>query len=239
MSFFKDILNFILPPRCVLCGKILKEDKGFCDDCINKISFINGAVCHCCGQPLGEPEIEGKRLLCGKCVKSRKKIFRMLQSACAYDEISKKLVVDFKFHDKTDLASLLAKMMYVAGKDIFSAGIDVIIPVPLHRGRLLRRRYNQSALLAKEIGKLSGIKVDYESFIKKRGTKPQVDCNGEERLRNLQGAFFVKTSCNITGKRILLVDDVLTTGATLKECAMALNSAAPKSIDALTLARVL
>lgn len=239
MSLFKDILNFILPPRCVLCGKILKEDKGFCDGCIDKISFVNGAVCHCCGQPLHETPKDGKRLLCGNCLKSKKKVFRMLRSACLYDEASKKLVLDFKFHDKTDLASVLAKMMFVAGKDIFASGIDVIVPIPLHRGRLLKRRYNQSALLAKELGRLSGIKVDYGSVVKNRKTKPQVDCSGEERLRNVRGAFLVKQPQNIAGKRILLVDDVLTTGATLKECAAALKKASPKSIDALTLARVL
>lgn len=238
MTLLKNILNFILPPRCTLCGKILKTDKGLCDECIDKISFLNGAICYHCGQPLNEAPVEGKHLLCGKCLKPQRRIFRMIRSACAYDDCIQKLIIDFKFYDKTDLASLLAKMMYVAGKDIFSAGVDVIIPVPLHRTRLLNRRYNQSALLAKELGRLSGVKVAYTTVIKNRKTLPQVQCSGQERLKNVRGAFEVKNLEDLTGKRVLLVDDVLTTGATLKECAVAIKKAKPKSIDSLTVARV-
>ena len=239
MTIFRDILNFILPPRCALCGKILKTDKGLCDDCISKIDFLNGVVCYHCGQPLPEANNAGQKLLCGNCLKSRRRIFRFSRSACVYDECSKKLIMDFKFYDKTDLAGLLAKMMYVAGKDIFSAGIDVIIHVPLHRNGLLKRRYNQSALLARELSRLTGITYDCRSVIKCRHTRPQVECSGTERLSNLRGAFEIKNPEAVAGKRILLVDDVLTTGATLKECAAAVKKFRPKSIDCLTVARAM
>ena len=128
-------------------------------------------------------------------------------------------------------------MLYVAGKDIFKEGVDLIVPVPLHYTRLIKRKYNQSALLAKELGKLTGIEVDYKSLIKGKITKPQVDCTGNERLQNLKGAFYVKNHKKIKGKKILLIDDVLTTGSTVNECAKALKSAQPKSIYSLTIAR--
>ena len=239
MSFIKDIINFILPPRCLLCGKVLDEDKGLCDDCISQIEFLNQAICCRCGHPLLDvSEKSSDKLICGNCLKSKNHIpFRMLRSAYVYDDFSKKLILDLKFYDKTDLAPLLAKMMYVAGKDIFASNIDLIIPVPLHYTRLIRRRYNQSALLAKELGKLTNIKVDYKTFIKRRKTKPQVDCSGKERLTNVKNSFYVKDFDKIKGKRILLVDDVLTTGSTLNECAKAIKQAKPKSIDGLTVSR--
>ena len=239
MTFFKSLLNLILPPRCFYCGKVLDEDKGLCDSCISKIDFLNGAVCHRCGRPLPQMLEDDKKLLCGECLKPhRRKWFRLARSAAAYDEFSKKLILDFKFYDKTDLASLLAKMMFVAGKDIFETGVDVIIPVPLHYTRLMKRKYNQSALLAKELGKLAKIKVAYDTVIKKRKTKPQVECSGDERLKNVRDAFVVKNPEKVAGKRILLIDDVLTTGTTLKECTLALKKAKPKSVDWLTVTRV-
>ena len=239
IKFIKDIINFILPPRCNLCGKVLDEDKGLCDECISQIDFLNGAICYQCGEPLFESiENNHQKLLCGNCLKSKNKpVFRMIRSAYIYDDFSKKLILDFKFYDKPDLASFLAKMLYVAGKDIFEAGVDVIIPIPLHYTRLIKRRYNQSALLAKELGRLTNIKVDYNSLIKRKITKPQVDCDGNERLINVKDAFVVKNIENIQGKKILLVDDVLTTGSTLKECAKALKTARIKSVDAVTVAR--
>lgn len=239
MSFFKDIINFILPPRCACCGKVLDVDKGLCDNCIEQIEFINGAICYKCGQPLEAPNEQKGHLLCGSCVKPSRNIFRFSRSAYFYDDFSKRLILDFKFHDRTDLASLLAKIIYVAGKDIFSAGVDVIVPVPLHYTRLLKRRYNQSALLAKELGRLTGIRVDYDAVVKSKMTRPQVECSGAERLKNVKGAFTLKKPKHLQNKRVLLVDDVLTTGSTLKECALVIKQANPKSIDNLTIARAL
>ena len=113
-----------------------------------------------------------------------------------------------------------------------------MIPVPLHYTRMLKRRFNQSALLAKEIHKLNGVPVDFVSLKRRRKTRPQVEFSGHERVNNVKGAFTVKDPSRIKGKRVLLLDDVMTTGSTLKECALALKRAGAKSVDTLTIARV-
>lgn len=139
--------------------------------------------------------------------------------------------------DKTENAKALANWLKLAGKDIFSEGADLIIPVPLHYTRMLKRKYNQSALLARHLGKLTNIKVDYTSVIRHKKTKPQVEFSGHARVQNVKGAFEVKKPDNIKGKRIILIDDVFTTGSTLKECSKALYKAKAKSVDFLTVSR--
>lgn len=239
MSLWADILNFILPPRCLKCGKILKENTGLCAECFNEINFITRPYCRKCGHPLETEVSDDSMMLCGSCLKKRRSPFRLSRSAFAYDESSKGLIIGFKFNDKTENAKFLAQTMFVAGEDIFKTGVDVIVPVPLHLTRLINRRYNQSALLAGQLAKLSGCAVDCTSFIKHRRTRPQVELTGMARVRNVRDAFSVRNPEKIRGKRVLLVDDVLTTGSTLKECAQALKKAGAKSVDTLTAARVL
>ena len=154
MTFLKTLLNLILPPRCFYCGKVLDEDKGLCDSCISKIDFLNGAVCRRCGRPLPQMLEDDKKLLCGECLKPhRRKWFRLARSAAAYDEFSKKLILDFKFYDKTDLASLLAKMMFVAGKDIFEAGVDIIKFQTFKSEKLVSKAAKQAEYQQRNIGK--------------------------------------------------------------------------------------
>ncbi len=237
MSVWSEIINWILPPRCLKCGKVLSEDTGLCQSCLDSFNFISGAYCKKCGFPLENVE-NNHRLLCAGCLRAKRSPFRLSRSACVYDEASKSLILDFKFRDKTDNAGILARMMLVAGRDIWEKGVDVMIPVPLHYTRILKRRFNQSALLAKEINKLNGIPVDFGSLGRRRKTRPQVEFSGHERINNVKGAFIVKNPARIKGKRILLLDDVMTTGSTLKECALALKRAGAKSVDTLTIARV-
>ena len=122
--------------------------------------------------------------------------------------------------------------------DIFDEGVDLIVPIPLHFTRLIKRRYNQAALIATELGKLTGIKVDCTSVVRHKRTKPQVQFSGHARISNVKGAFSVKHPEKLKGKRIVLIDDVMTTGSTLKECALAMKKAGAKSVDTLTIARV-
>lgn len=163
----------------------------------------------------------------------------MQRSRVYYDENSRPLILNFKFHDRTENAEFLARWLYTAGHDIWQQGADVLIPVPLHRTRLQTRKFNQSALLCKELSKITGIPVDYTLLQKHRKTKPQVECSRQMRVRNIKNAFTVKFPQRLKDKRVVVIDDVMTTGSTLKECAKVLRASGAKSVDALTVARVL
>lgn len=229
------LINVILPPRCLICGTCINSDNSLCGDCFAKINFISSPYCIHCGRPLPS-DVDGQ-YYCHKCLTS-KDYFRLCRSAVKYDEFSKKLILDFKFLDRLENKTLLVNWLFLAGQDIFNEGIDVIIPVPLHYMRLFRRKYNQSAVLASGLSKLTGIPADYKSLQKIKHTTPQISCTGKQRIKNVKKAFEVIHPQNIKGKHIVLIDDVYTTGATLTECAKALKKAGAKSVDALTVARV-
>lgn len=237
-TWWKYILDLFLPPRCKKCGKIICDDDALCDDCFNELNFISAPYCQRCGRPF--EDISGLKhghLLCPDCAREKHPWFRFGRAAVHYDDFSKPLIISFKFYDRTDHALLLAKWLKIAGKDIWAAGADMLVPVPLHYTRLIKRKYNQAALLAKELSAMTSIPVEYSALIRHRRTRPQVEFSGSIRRRNVRGAFSVKHPQKFKGRRIVLIDDVMTTGSTLKECAKALRSAHPRSIDLLTVAR--
>jgi len=236
-KLFRLLLDSILPRRCRKCGQILTIEGELCEKCLNELNFIFPPYCRKCGHPLSEKEARGK-MLCASCLRKKRFPFRLSRSALCYDEASKNLILAFKFMDRTENARLLAAMLKVAGEDIFKAGVDVIVPVPLHYTRLVKRRYNQAALLARELGRYTGLPVDCFSLVRHKKTRPQVEFSGFERVRNVKNAFSVPHPEKLAGKRVVLIDDVLTTGSTLKECAAALKKAGVRSVDALTVARV-
>lgn len=237
-NILKYILNIILPPRCPYCGKIVVLDHTLCESCFNKLHFITAPYCRICGNPIENEEDAKTGLICAHC-SSHKRTIRMVRSALVYDDFSKKTILDFKFYGKVQNACLLAKWMYAAGSDIFKAQADIIIPVPLSYRRLLRRGYNQSAILAQQLSKQTGIKADVTSFKKVKHTKPQSSLSENARLKNVHNAFKVVKNNNIKDKHVILIDDVMTTGATLNECAKVLLKAGALSVDALTVARVI
>lgn len=238
-KLLKYILDFLLPPRCICCGKINSDDNGLCAECFNKITFIAKPYCQKCGMPFTQTSAINKNMLCPECLSQKKSVFRMARAAVKYDAFSKKSILALKFMDKTENAHIFAKWLKLAGGDIWQQGADILIPVPLHYTRLLKRRYNQSALLAQELGKLTGIKADISSLIKYKATKPQSSfAHRNARAENIKGAFKVKNPANIKGKRVVLIDDVFTTGATAKECAKTLRKAGALSVDILTIAKV-
>ena len=240
IELINRILKIFLPPRCIKCGAILSDDDGLCPECFNQLNFITAPYCYKCGHPFEEVvNKKSQKLLCGRCSKKQKTPFRLNRSALIYDDISKDLILALKFMDKTENAKVLAKWLNIAGKDIWKEGVDILVPIPLHYTRLVKRKYNQSALLAKELSKLCHVPVDYTSVIKHKATKPQVAFSGKERIQNVKGVFSVKHQDKIKGKRVVLIDDVMTTGSTLKECALAIKAAGAKSVDTLTVARVI
>lgn len=239
MGMWQRILNLLLPPRCIKCGKILSEKNGLCPECFNQINFISAPYCHRCGRPfVKEADLKfAAKQYCGTCLQKKRFLFDIQRTAFIYDEASKSLILDLKFRDKTVSVQTLANMLYMAGKDIWEQEPDLIMPVPIHRLRLIKRRFNQSALLVKYLALRVGIPADYLSLIRRQNTVPQVQLTGAARRKNLRQAFAVKYSQNIKGKKVVLIDDVETTGSTLNECAKVLRKAGAKAVYSITLAR--
>ncbi|MBQ8481564.1 MAG: ComF family protein [Alphaproteobacteria bacterium] len=239
MTLWQKLLNILLPPRCIKCGKILSEKNGLCPECFNSVNFISEPYCHKCGRPfVKEANLKfASKQYCGNCLQQKKFLFDLQRSAFIYDDVSKDLILDLKFRDKTISAEALANMLYMAGKDIWEQNPDLIIPVPIHRLRLIKRRFNQSALLVKYLSLKTNIQADYSSLTRKRNTIPQVQLSGLTRRKNLRQAFSVKYPHNIKGKKIVLIDDVETTGSTLHECAKVLRKAGAEKLYSVTLAR--
>ena len=237
MNFLKPLIDVILPPRCLGCGKIIPSEHSLCSECFQKVEFITFPYCKICGMPFEKQSDVSKNFVCPSCLAKKPKM-RLSRSAVLYNDFAQNLVLGFKFGDRTDFKKLFAKWLYQAGGDIIKAGVDVIMPVPLSYRRLIKRRYNQAALMAKEFSLLTKIEVDVFNLVKIRHTTPQAMLKGSARLKNVKGVYSLKHPERIKGKRILLIDDVMTTGATLNECTKALLKAGALSVDSLTLARV-
>jgi len=231
MHFGKIILNFLLPPHCPICHEKVIEPHAICGMCFSKLHFIGDNVCSVCGAPL---PLKGSKI-CGQCLQ-KKPAFNKAKSTLIYNETSKKLILPFKHSDHLELAPLIAKWMILCGKDLIQ-NRDIIMPVPLHKRRLFKRKYNQSAILSKIIAKQ--FCKDYQPSILQRikNTPTQGHLNFKMRQKNIKGVFSVVNSNKITDKKILLIDDVYTSGATLNECAKVLIKSGAKQVDCLTFCR--
>lgn len=230
------LFDAALPPRCLLCGTVVVDDSGLCPTCFMSLSFLESSLCPCCGLParLGHGTIP-----CPACQHSRP-AYDAARSVLIYDDISRPLLLRFKHGDRSDFAPAFARWMARAGAD-FLAQCDVIVPVPLHWRRLLLRRYNQAALLARRLG--PGRYLPH-TLIRTRWTVSQGSFDHRTHARNkrygnVAGVFSVRHPHAIQGKRVLLIDDVMTTGATVEECARVLRAAGARSVMVLTLARAL
>lgn len=246
-SWIKAFLNFVFPPKCPLCGIFLtaeEEHLFFCKECFGDINFITAPFCPRCGLPypanfpLLSPPCEGGGHLCGQC-NLNKRTFEKARAIAYYDGTLLKSIQQFKYNDRFAFIRPLGKLLgdyLMALEDGFSYGL--IIPVPLHKKRLRERGFNQSSLLAKVVAKRTSIPLDVSSLRRVRWTEPQTNLSGKEREKNVKGAFKVVKRDRVEGKKILLIDDVFTTGSTVNECAKALLRVGAKGVDILTLARV-
>jgi ComF family protein len=201
------------------------------------MGFMLARHCRCCGTPL--PNVSADEPICGRCL-DEPPVFERARSALRYDGVARRLVLRFKHGDRTDGAATFAKWMARAGAPLIQEA-DVIVPVPLHRWRLARRSYNQSALLALELGRLSRKPVSVDGLIKRQSTRAQQQLSAADRRLNLRPEHFGlgrKAPALVTGRRVLLVDDVFTTGNTVNVCARCLLAHGAQAVDVLTLARV-
>jgi ComF family protein len=232
----KKCIDVLLPPRCIITGRPVDRQGAIAPEAWQSLSFIGDPLCHCCGAPFGF-EADTKAL-CGACLE-RRPVYNRARAALAYDDASRTMILRFKHADQIHAVHTFVPWLRRAGADLL-AEADLLIPVPLHRWRLLKRRYNQAGLLAQALGKTAGIPCISDLLLRKRATKVQGHMNPSERHRNVRNAFTVhpRHAKKIAGKRIVLIDDVLTTGATVGECAKALKKAGVASVDILSIARV-
>ncbi len=230
------VLHTIFPPRCIACGEAVGSDFGLCASCWRETRFITGLSCACCGTPL-PGEDEGP-VLCDECLATPRPWARG-RAAIVYSGTGRQLVLAFKHADRLDLARPLGAWLHRAAAPILEPDM-VVAPVPLHRLRLIRRRYNQSAMLARELARMAGLRCIPDLFHRLRATPSQEGLSREERIRNLQGAIAVtpRHGDTIQGRHLLLVDDVLTSGATLTAVAEAALAAGAAKVSVAALARV-
>lgn len=233
----RPMLNALLPPRCLDCGAVVEGETALCADCWQHFDFIGPPVCACCGFPFAfDPGPAAT--LCAACI-ARPPNYRRARAVLSYGEASRRPVLDFKHGDRTGLAPAFGRWLARAGAGL-AAEADFAVPVPLHRRRLFVRRYNQAALLAIALGRVTGLPVQSGLLIRRRATPSQGRMSPSARRRNVRGAFAVARAGRpaVEDRHILLIDDVYTTGATAEECARVLRRAGAAAVDVLTLARV-
>ena len=229
----KRIEDFFFPPTCAVCQKALGSE-GLCADCFNKIRFIVPPYCPICGRPLDFSAPWD--MTCPACLK-KKPPYKKMRSICVYDDGIKPLLLGFKHGRRFDYAPLLIRLMKQADPSLFTEN-DIFTSVPLHWTRLMKRGYNQSAVLATALAKAYHKTYEPGILKRRRPTRSQGHLSPDQRRQNVAGAFCVPKPALVKDKDILLIDDVITTGATVGGCVRALIRAGAKSVSVLSIARV-
>lgn len=232
-SYLEQAVDFVLPARCVMTGEPVERQGMLSPRIWGALNFIASPQCECCGVPF---EFDMQAALCANCLDYPPE-FDTARSALRYDDESRGLILGFKHGDQTLSVKAFMPWMIAAGADMLGA-CDLIVPVPLHYWRLVSRRYNQSALIADELAHKTGKPAAIELLKRTRATPPQGYLKARERRKNVRKAFAVNPDVDITGKNIVLIDDVLTSGSTVNECTKVLKKAGAARVDVLTLARV-
>lgn len=234
--FFTALLDLLLPSFCLACDKPLGSapELLFCPDCLKRLTFIHSPLCPCCGRVY--LVAAGGDHLCGACLAAPRH-FTRARALFLYEEPLKEVIHRFKYQGKT--ACLPSFARFAKNHPLLAdlEGVDRIVPVPLHPSRLRERGFNQALLLARALFPKDP-RIIPSLLIRSRPTEPQANFNGAARRTNLKNAFAVVGPQLLAGKKILLVDDVFTTGTTANECARVLKKAGAAEVVVLTLARV-
>ncbi len=229
-ALFGPFLTLLYPPRCLVCKTL--GTSGLCAACAGKITPVAAPFCFVCGHTLSDSR-------CTNCA-AQTPAFRRCRSLGVYDGVLRHAIHQFKYRDRPQLAGplghLLADYARVQASDLNHLRFDALLPVPMHPVRQRIRGYNQSERLARILGAELSLPLLPNVLIRVRPTRPQVGLSGEARRTNLRGAFNVKQPDLVCGKTLLLIDDVVTSGSSLHECAVVLNTAGAQAVYALTLA---
>ena len=229
-------VDLLWPPVCAHCGAGVGSAHALCPDCWRAMPFIERPYCERLGTPFAVDL--GPGLLSPEAI-AVPPAFDRARAVARYEGPARTLVQRLKYSDRLDLAPAMSVMMARAGAELLREA-DLVLPVPLHRVRLWSRRFNQAALLARAIGRAAGVPVETGALLRVKRTASQVGLTRPERAANVQGAFRVPPASKplVQGRRLVLVDDVLTTGATLEAAARALTRTGAAGVDVLTFARV-
>lgn len=236
-AVFQTAVRLLFPSRCVGCGALVESDFALCAQCWRETPFIGGTVCDACGAPLPGAE-EAVRVECDDCMATPRPWARG-RSAMLYRDKGRALVLALKHGDRPEVARLAAPWLARAARPLLRPDL-LVAPVPLHRFKLLRRRYNQSALLTRALAEQTGLEHCPDLLLRRRATASQDGRSAAERFANLDGAIAVHPGrkARLVGRPVLLVDDVMTSGATLAACAEACRQAQSGEVFVLALARV-
>lgn len=229
------LADFVLPPLCLVCRDAIDGHGGLCPSCWTGVDFIRAPLCDRLGLPL--PYAVGETMVSAAALADPPDYARA-RAVAAYAGPVRVLVQNFKYRDQHEGLSLFGRWLAMAGRELLREA-DLMVPVPLYRARLWTRRCNQAMLLAERIGRYVDVAADPFLLQRQRRTPPQVGLSFDQRRRNVSGAFRIPAECRdrIKGRSVVLVDDVITTGATANACARALTRAGAARVDVLALAR--
>jgi ComF family protein len=238
-SLLAGVADLIFPPQCMNCGVLLKSSTGlpFCNACYRRIRFVRSPCCECCGLPFEAPSTEDH--LCSGCI-SADQCFSIARSAGIYEDVLLEAVHKFKYNRNLGAGKALAKLMAEYEYPSFDPGnYDWIMPVPLHPRRLRQRGFNQAVILSRELAERFSLSLQLKVLRRSVHTRPQFNLGRTERGPNVKGAFEIGKKGALEGKKVILVDDVYTTGSTVRECAKTLLQAGAQDVAVLTLARAI
>lgn len=230
-----SLIDFLFPASCPICGAAVSTNGELCADCWVGFNWIGNPKCEKCGYPFPANIDLGNHPLCPNCAAGCCEL-DLIRSACVYDDVSRSVMLPFKHAGKIRYSYFMSRAMIWALRDV-DIKPDVVIPVPLAYKRLFHRGYNQATLLARPIAKAFGVRMDLSS-LKRKYRADMGHKNAKQRMENVKGVFNVIKPENIRGRKILLVDDVMTTGATFSELRRVLMKAGAKEVYGVTFCRI-